>query len=456
MRPDAARPTSRLLVAGLAVAIVVVVLPGFWTALSYDEAYNLQIVGNLLHGHGYATDGALFAGRPKPFDYFITTGPTLMLPVFTVTAVLGEHVWVYRIAPTLIYLGLLLAWWSVGRQLAGPRLSQLGGAAAVLGLLSLDTAAIVYDSRFGAGTVIGESAATLGVLMAIVLRRRPGWAGLCFGLAVLTKVIVLLALPGIIVALVLHAQRPGALRAVGKFVAAAVAPVLAWQAVRILAMGWTDAMAANGDFLAFLRRAGAGAPRVGPHINEQIGMIGVAGLAAVLLVAGVALAGTAFEVYWLALESQYWVRHSTQAAQLLVPLILVLGVRALASLARPVVRQAFSIGLAALVLIQVSTAARTAWLPPGPSLADQRHVAELVAEHGTAYHFVAGSMVPELSLLDPALEPRKIDTTGGLLVLSGMSGRVSPGTCDHVLEEYADYVICDVLPGKPVVEFEPR
>ena len=64
-------------------AVLIVVLPSFWAPLGYDEGFNLQLVGNLLHGHGYATDALYPSGHPQLFDYRVTTGPTVMLPIAT-------------------------------------------------------------------------------------------------------------------------------------------------------------------------------------------------------------------------------------------------------------------------------------------------------------------------------------------------------------------------------------
>src|SRR3569623_2319661 len=59
-----------------------IVIQGFRAALGYDEAYNLQVVGNLVHGHGYATNGTLYGDGTsrEAFDPAITTGPTLLVP----------------------------------------------------------------------------------------------------------------------------------------------------------------------------------------------------------------------------------------------------------------------------------------------------------------------------------------------------------------------------------------
>ena len=396
----------------------------------------------------------------------------MMLPVTAVTALLGTHVWVYRLVPTLFYVALLCVWWSVGRQLVATKLEYLGGAAAVLGVLSLDTANVSYDGRFGSGTVIGESTSTLGVLLAIVLARRPTWAGLCLGLAVMTKVIVLLALPGVLVAVALHARRQGRLmRALSLFLVGLGTPLLLWQSARILSVGWSDALAANRDFLDFMGTAGSQQP-IG-RVTDQFVTMGASGVGAVIVMAvvvlistvrnkalpirreqvpmmlGILLAGAALELYWLLFESQRAVRHSTQAAQLLSPLILAIGIRAAGELRLPALRHGFTAAAGSLLILQVGIAAHTAWFPFGPSLDDQRRAAEIVARRSSTFHFVDTAIVPDLTLLRPELTARPLGSQGGLLVLSGMSGPPSTDPCDRILDEYANYVICDVDAGGP-------
>lgn len=467
------RAARWLLRAVLVAAAAAVVVPGFRMALGYDEAYNLQVVTNLLHGHGYATNGALSGGHTQPFDYRITTGPTLMLPIAAAAALLGEHVSVYRLVPTVAFGALLACWWVAGRRLTGRHWNMIGGAAAVLGILSLNTVSLWYDERSGPGSVIGETTATLFVLLAVLLARRPGWAGLCLGLAVMTKVLALLTVPGVALAVVIAAGRARAVRAVAGLGAVAALPVLAWQAVRIVVLGWSRAMATNADFLAFLRGTGAGSPDPGHQLSLQVELQLGVGFAAVLLavgtvsvrlvrgwrpgfsleqvslLVGIGVAGAALEGYWLALESQHAIRHTQQAGQLLVPLALVGLVRAVATVERRIVRDVTVLVGVALVVAQVVVATCAVWDPPGPTLAEQRHVADLVSEHTSTYRFGGISMLPELTLLDPNLEAVPLSKGGGgVLVLSGMYGLRRSDACGPVLVIYARYVLCEVAPDQ--------
>jgi hypothetical protein len=440
--------------------------------LNYDEAYNLQVVPNLLHGHRYATDGALFSGQPQPFDYRITTGPTLMLPVAATAAVFGEHVWVYRIMPTIAFLALIAAWWAVGCRLAGRRRASIGGLAAVLGVLALDTAGSVSDSQSGPGTVIGETTATLFLLLAIMFARHPGRAGLCLGLAVMTKVLVLVAAPGVAVAVVISAGRAGSARALTMFTVVAAIPATLWQIVRVASLGWSGAMRANGDFLSFLGGHGAGSPNPFSQLVRQTHMslgfgVAVVLLAAVLagvrlltgwrpkyqdgdraLVAGILVAGLALEGYWLLLESQHFVRHSYQAAQLLLPVALVTLVRIVPSLRARLLRDVVATVAVALTLTQVAFAVRGVWNPPGPTLSDQRQVADMVANRGPIYRFVGISMAPEITFFHPELKAAPVTGAGGLLVSTGMFGPAPTNGCLRVVAVRAGYVLCDVPPAR--------
>src|SRR4051812_19310789 len=84
----------------LAVAALARVLAGFHAPLTYDEAYNLQVVRHLVEHGSYATDGALYDGQPRLFDAWISTGPTLVLPSALLAASVGDHLWVARLAPS--------------------------------------------------------------------------------------------------------------------------------------------------------------------------------------------------------------------------------------------------------------------------------------------------------------------------------------------------------------------
>jgi hypothetical protein len=239
----------------LVATALTIVVAAFRASFAFDESYNLQVVLNLAHGHGYATDGLWYGDgtRREAFDPVITTGPTLLLPISAVVLALGEHPWVYRLVPVAFFLLLLVAWGRVGRDVAG----RTGMFAAVAGVLIVNTCAATTPGSplLGAGDVLGEVAATALLVLAVRRLYRPGWSGLLFGLALMSKMLVLLAGPAMLVGLVLA---PSAIerrwpRAMTWCVTSAV-PVLAWQVVRLVALGPRLAWARDVEFWHTSRR----------------------------------------------------------------------------------------------------------------------------------------------------------------------------------------------------------
>ena len=126
---------------GFAVAVGLVIccalaalVAGLRAPLTYDEAYNLQVVRHLAHTGMYATDGAIYDGEPRLFDAYITTGPTLLVPAAVMVELLGDHLWVARIAPTAGFLLLLGSAGVAGRRVAG----RWGAVFGVLAVLMVD------------------------------------------------------------------------------------------------------------------------------------------------------------------------------------------------------------------------------------------------------------------------------------------------------------------------------
>lgn len=461
--------TERLLlvamVVGVVVAAVIVILPSFWAPIGYDEGYNLQIVGNLLHGHGYATDAIYPSGPPQEFNYRITSGPTLMLPITATAYLLGTHVWVYRVIPVLFYVALLGSWWVIGRRTFGAG----AGVAAVAGVLMIDGISVAATAP---GSALGESAATACLLLAFLALERPGWCGLLVGLALMAKVLVLLAVPGVVVALLLQARHSGARRTSVLFLSTVTMalPVVAWQVVRIASLGWSGNLHADGDFLTFMREQGAGHVTVAEHVGSQIVTLDLAGLLVVVLslltiavalatrssarallgrlgpeLIGIGICGATFELWWLLSEAQAWPRHSLQATDLLLPLLLVLVVGAVPHIAMPPLRRVLAVAVGGVVVAQILVIAMSMWSPGRPTLAQQRQVAAQVGDRTTAYDYVRLDS-PELRLLNPSLRSRPLGTGHGLLVFSDR-GPSPLASCHRIVERYAGYVLCWATPA---------
>lgn len=251
--------TSRLdgLLALLVLAVTVPIVVGaFGTPLGYDEAYNLQISVTLADEGRYATDGSL-VGSPERamFDYFITTGPTVLVPVAGIIAVAGAEPWVVRVVPCLFYLATLAAAFGVGGRLGSGR---TGGLLAVLAALSVDLSTDAGLGYRGAGDVLGEvPSAFLILAAALLLRRSLFLAGLLVGLALLTKSLMVLAVPAFVVAALVGADHGGAarLRRPVALLAGLLLPIVVWTAVQMLVMG-PDGWA--GRTLLFVRQLALG------------------------------------------------------------------------------------------------------------------------------------------------------------------------------------------------------
>lgn len=454
----------------LAVATVLVVVPWFRAPLGFDEAYNLQVVRNLVEGHGYATDGALYGGNRTLFDYQITTGPTVLLPSAGVAALLGQHLWAYRLVPVLATIGLVAAWFLLVRRHWG----ELPALAAGLSLLMLDNAAILITDRFGPGSVLGETASALFVVLAALALSRPAAAGLLAGLAVMTKVVVVLAVPALLLGVVLAARRGGRgiPTAIGWFAAGTVLPAVCWQVYRVASAGPAADWSSDRDFLHFLTSTGGSstaAVSMPERLLEQMAAFGIAGSVAVILavalvmralrrdvralvgslspdLVAVAAAGASLEIWWLLLEGQSLARHSMQATQLLLPLLAGAAARVLLRSSRTAFRDVLLVALPLLVAVQVAVAVYHGWNPPGPSLRDQRLVAQAVASRTHEFRYPPPTQDFELTPLAP-ISIRPLGPDGGVVVLSGMGGPASQTeSCDHVLYEHAGYVVCRVDP----------
>ncbi len=459
------RRLQRALVLALVVVALLVILPSFWAPLGFDEGYNLQVVVNLLHGRGYATNAPAPSTRPDLFDYQVTTGPTLMLPISAMAGLLGRHVWTYRLAPALFYSLLLWCWWRLGKDTYGP----LAGVAAAAGVLAIQGFALTSSWP---GAALGESTSTACAMAALLAIRHPRRCGALAGLAVMAKVVMLLALPAIAVAVVVEARRRR-LRMIAVLTpwsACVAAPIVMWQLVRIATVGWTGNVNADRDFLTFLREDGGGHVGVLSHALAQMLTLTDVGVALVLVSAGAiivrwsqrsrrlplgdldprlwgaAASGLTLELWWLVLEGQGWPRHSIQATQLLLPLLLIGTVAALRGLDRPPLRRVLTAAVAGLVVAQLVSVTRSEWFTNGRTLGDQRQVANLVSKYAQTYHYL--DVDPhQLPVLNESLRSGPLTSHGGLLVLNEQVQGSSVATCDRVLERYAGYVICWVRPS---------
>ena len=464
--------TVVVLAAVLGACVLALVISAFRAPLTYDASYNMQVVEHLAHEGRYATDGAVHDGTSRLFDPYISTGPVVLVPAAVLVQVLGDHLWIYRLVPLAGFLLLLGAACVLGRRVAG----RLGAVAVPASLLVIDTSRTYPGSPLTSpGDVLGELTCAGLVVCAALALHRPRRAGLLLGLAVMTKLLAVLAAPALLVG-VLAVGLSGRRRWHGAVELAiwSAAPLVVWQVVRILSLGPAGAARANREFLLFFGSHGSGvvpsgvdgsAERLGrllllfPVVLAVPAVIGAVVLlhrragrshervdAAVPVLLG---AGACVVLWWLFMASWGLERHVLLGLYLAVPAATALVARrlrghepaALGKATGPVV----AVGLVAAVL--VSTVAQLS--VPGPSLGVQRRVADAVRTSGAGHLAAVGWwQSPEVTALS-GVPGRPLDRRGGLLVigpdvrlLSPATWRRESGLCERDVLRAGDYRVC--------------
>ena len=458
-----------------AVLLGVVYAVLFWrelgSGLEFDEAYNLTVVRNLTEGLGYASNGALQGTGLLPFDPYVTTGPTVLLPAAAVWNVTGS-LEATRLVPLAYFVLYLAAVWVLGRRLAG----VAGGLAAVasplllvVGTRDLTTLSLVP------GRLVGELPACALLITAVVLlpSRRTFVAalgGLCAGLAIQTK-LSFLAAAGIIGLVWLVSDlraygrpRPGRWLAVG---AAAALPTVAFEIYRwrSLGDGYRESIDALRDFLSvqsqssglLAARARLGAlPDLlsGPGLTLLVAACLVAAIVAVLrragdepadgeagpghspeqrvfraLVAALVVAGVVLGALWMLRSIQPSLRQGLPTLLLCLPVVAALVAGILSRPAATATRAGvlMAAGLAAgLVAVTVFSGVRIVQGDDTDELLDQQRAAARVIEgSGTPSLPVFGWWTqPEFQVLTglppssvPGAEPPKVQVFSAVRAL---------------------------------------
>lgn len=414
----------------MTTAVIVVVAAAFHAPFTYDEGYNLQVVKNLALGRGYASDGPFDSGTLSFFDPRISTGPTMLGPMGLIVWGFGAHPWVFRIVPVVAYVALLALGYRIGRRLG----DEDGGWATPAAMLAISTSAAAwpFSPLMGAGDVLGEFMAAALMLAAVLQVQRPWLAGSFLGLAIVTKFIALLALPGFVLALLwpsklgsspaasfgaaVRQRLPSALA----LIAASAVPTVVWLGVELATTGWTATVETQRDFMVQLTNAGSGigrelAPRGGllaqlellrplvpaavvvgtltavivastwvvvlgrshdaPETRESAPIGELAVRTRVALVAS----GSTFLVWWLCISSANFVRHVVPGLLLLVPPVICGAVSVIRRVRSTWLRNVLALGVACALGAGVVNHAIEAWNPPGPSLEEQIEVAHNLA-----------------------------------------------------------------------------
>ena len=179
------------------------------------------------------------------FDPEISTGPAIIMPTAGLMRIVGNQYWVPGLAVTLAIWATLAVLLRRLRENTQDHFS--------LALIVLSAGLIVFGtSEFG---LLGELPAVFLVATCFAVlaneSEKPRWsrfgAGIGFGVAVYSKLIVTLALPAVLIVPLVEAlsgQRkndPGRLswRDAGWFCVGLVLPALAWQLYQLAAVGFS-------------------------------------------------------------------------------------------------------------------------------------------------------------------------------------------------------------------------
>lgn len=200
---------TRIIASVPVVAMVVIASISFYSApLTYDEAYNLQVSVNLAEHGEYATNGSVYDGQPKQFDTYISTGPTLLIPIAFMFKLFGVDVWQFRFVMNIIFISFCVL--TVWMLLKATRDSQFSNTDKYLrGLLAVSLASAYlfgsFTSKGGSffSMALGEPLGLCLIILSVILLqyKKPNSAALVLGLAILTKFIFILFIPFFIIEL---------------------------------------------------------------------------------------------------------------------------------------------------------------------------------------------------------------------------------------------------------------
>lgn len=221
----------------LAVAVLVGGLFGLNevrnVAVSFDGGMTAQTAMSLVDEGRYATRYR----ELTDFDHRVTTGPTVVLPVALCYGVLGAGNTVYQI-PSLLYFIALFG------LTAGAACRYAGPAAGLITVLLLLQTPRLLDLGL---RLYGEVPAVVFLLGGVLLLDRvwrgasgvwPWLAGLCLGLSILTKLMMVIPVAGVLCVL-LWARINGdglSWRRVGAVVGGCAAPHLVFESIKLVVL----------------------------------------------------------------------------------------------------------------------------------------------------------------------------------------------------------------------------
>jgi 4-amino-4-deoxy-L-arabinose transferase-like glycosyltransferase len=228
----------------------------------FDEGWIAQAPRNMAETGVYASYGAAFNGEDKVFDTFLSTGPSVTLPIAAAFKLFGIGVVQARWVMLAFYVGTIfvLAWYVFRTT------RSLFALVAPLSLLLLSSSGIPFRID-----ILGEVAAAsyaLGSCIAFGMRRYR-WAGLLAGLAVLAKFIMIMLLAAGCIYFVLRfifrwRHKVRIAKEGLEWALAAAAPLVLWEVVRFVQTGSFAAYKYSlKEFILFFRDNGSGVGETG-------------------------------------------------------------------------------------------------------------------------------------------------------------------------------------------------
>ena len=497
-------------VAAVVLLHLAVALIGIYVApLGFDEAYVAQSPWNLVAGHGYSTLNCCGEGISySVFDSLTSTGPVVLLPIAASFALFGVGIVQLRWTMVIFYALLVAVSFVLGKRI-GNRWIGLAAAVSVLALnLRIDFPRTVTWSMTDG---LGELPAAAFLLLAFVLLpRNKYWAALAVGAAALCKLIVLVAVPALVIAVLLltpvvgHSGRAWFARIKAVVVCGIIvaAPSVLWEIVKLISLGWEAYPTALKGYLSFIINSGSGISHQGDagDIPTRIAWVGDGWfipwpLALAVLVIGLVLAVVAirqakrsddtthwietrtiaiaaggtilmFLIWWIVISTSFFLRHLFPGLFLIPPVLTAFAGAGLVHLLRSTSSRRAVKTTAWVVLVgwigiagwQMGNHLVQSVGSPAYSRADQVEVANLIAERfPDGVQHVAYFMNPEIQLLNQVPSYNYNFPVGtGPLVLSPQMEDILPSVYEHarslcidVVYEKNGFVVCTVDMDNP-------
>ena len=488
------RPTEIILLIWVtvpALTLILLLVANLRKPWEFDESYNLQVVENLRAGHGFASNGAYRGVGPYEFDPWVSTGPSVLLPIWVVAEILRSTFVAARLV-MFTYFALLIA--SIRRLL--PR---NGEGSLLFGALLILIAPVV--SATNPLYVLGEIPAIALIVTATwaAWSHRYGLAGWLCGMVVLCKLNFVIATGVLLLLLVSRvildrtSSRRDMIKSVTRLVVGCVAPIFLFELYRLISLGgigayrqninelrtfistqrlddWTLAPGLFGDKVrqlahilptsgwTLLAVAVLVIVATGKATREREGSNSFAVAGGVLIAPVMVILGT-----FLFLSNVPFIRQGAGTLLLLIPVPVMIAMERLLTLSRDSAKRVRFPGIATLggmILLMIPFAlsefvdARSDATSDriGSAAAEQRNVARIVRDSGATGIVLDGWFQnPELQLLSgvpalsmPGTAERPIIVVADTKFYFGIAGSLQEeaGRCGEILYQSDRWLVC--------------